>query len=373
MQQLIERIRERLKQSAYVNEAAISHGVVMPIVAALGWDTADPLQVVPEFPIEGRGRADFALFGVGRKPSIIIEVKGVGRAVEADRQLFEYAFHQGVPLCVLTDGREWSFYLPGGQGSYEDRRVYRLQLDDREPAECERILWRYMARERVRDQSAFEDAQRDHRDAAGRREAQTVLPKAWADLVDEVDGMIVQIVADKAEALCGFRPAEDEVRAFLRKLALRQTNVGKPMLVNPPPVVPTSSPARMETDKSSGPRALATKTVSFRLRGERHESGSARQAVVDLLRLLIAQPGGADKISELSEALRTKSLSIVDRSPELINPNRPDLADAADIGGGWMIGLRMNNRSKMGVIRTAAKVYGLRVPEDLDIALPNGG
>ena len=49
MQQLIEQIRGRLQRSAYVNEAAIGHGVVMPIINALGWDTADPQQVrMPE-------------------------------------------------------------------------------------------------------------------------------------------------------------------------------------------------------------------------------------------------------------------------------------------------------------------------------------
>ena len=119
MQILIGQIRERLQRSAYVNEAAISHGVVMPIINALGWDTADPQQVVPEFSISG-GRVDFALFGLGHKPAVFIEVKQVGRAVAGDRQLFEYCFHQGVPLCVLTDGREWSFYLPAGLESVSE-------------------------------------------------------------------------------------------------------------------------------------------------------------------------------------------------------------------------------------------------------------
>ena len=36
MQVLIGQIRERLQRSAYVNEAAISRGVVMPIINALG-------------------------------------------------------------------------------------------------------------------------------------------------------------------------------------------------------------------------------------------------------------------------------------------------------------------------------------------------
>ena len=218
MQVLIEQIRERLQRSAYVNEAAISHGVVMPIINALGWDTADPQQVVPEFSMSG-GRVDFALFGLGHKPAVFIEVKQVGRAMTGDWQLFEYCFHQGVSLCVLTDGREWSFYLPGEHGSYEDRRVYRLQLNDREPAKCEQMLLRYLSRDRVQDQSAFEDAQRDHRDATRNREAVNLLPKAWREVADEAHDQVVDALTDKAEALCGYKPATAEVVAFLRMLA----------------------------------------------------------------------------------------------------------------------------------------------------------
>jgi hypothetical protein len=218
MLQLIERIRERLAQGAYANEAAISHGVVTPILNALGWDSADPQQLVPEFAIPARGRIDFALFTLGQRPAVFIEVKGVGLTFEGDRQLFEYAFHEGVPFCVLTDGRQWSFYLPGGQGSYDDRRVYRLQLDDREPEECARILTRYLARERVRDGSALIDAQRDYRDAAGRRQAVTALPRAWADLVEAPHELLIETVGNKAEALWGSSHRLPMSRRFLRAL-----------------------------------------------------------------------------------------------------------------------------------------------------------
>ena len=114
------------------------------------------------------------------RPSVFIEVKGVGRSLEGDKQLFEYAFHEGVPLCVLTDGREWSFYLPSGQGTYEDRRVYRLQIDDRAPEDSESSLQRYLSRDRVRSGAAFEAALQDYRDAAAKREAARVIPAAWS-------------------------------------------------------------------------------------------------------------------------------------------------------------------------------------------------
>ena len=217
MQELLGRIRGHLAGNSYANEAAISHHIVTPILRDLGWDSSDPGQLAPEYSVPGRGRVDFALLNRG-KPVIFIEVKAVGRALDGDRQLFEYAFHQGLPLCVLTDGREWSFYVPAGQGSYEDRRVYRLQLDDREPVECARALTRYLARDRVRSGKAFDDAQADSRDAAGRREANAVLPRAWAALVDAPEEMLIALLSDQAELLCGYRPTAEDTLGFLRRL-----------------------------------------------------------------------------------------------------------------------------------------------------------
>lgn len=65
MIELLQRIGERLQSSAYVNEAAITHGIVSPVLKELGWDTADPRQVIPEFS-NARGRVDFALIGLAQ-------------------------------------------------------------------------------------------------------------------------------------------------------------------------------------------------------------------------------------------------------------------------------------------------------------------
>jgi hypothetical protein len=37
---------------------------------------------------------------------VFIEVKQIGRSDGGERQLFEYAFHRGVPMTILTDGQE---------------------------------------------------------------------------------------------------------------------------------------------------------------------------------------------------------------------------------------------------------------------------
>jgi hypothetical protein len=368
MLQLIERIRERLAQGAYVNEAAISHGIVTPILNALGWDSADPDQMVPEFSIQ-RGRVDFALFGLGHRPAVFIEVKGIGRAMDGDRQLFEYSFHQGVPLCVLTDGREWSFYVPSGQGSYEDRRVYRLQLDDREPDECARILNRYLDRSRVRDGSAFEDAQRDYRDAAGRREATNSLPRAWHTLILEADERLVETLIDKTEALCGFKPAEADVLSFLRRLrpveGATLTGRGKS-----PTLGPAVAPREAETPPAApiSPAAV-DRSVSFTMLGQQRSFPNAASALVELLRVIAERD--TSRIADLAEAVRGRSRSLIARTVAEINPARPDLAHAAEFAPGWFIGLNISNRQKMAIIRTACELFGIRMPEDLVIQLPN--
>jgi hypothetical protein len=371
---LIERIRERLAQGAYANEAAVSHGIVTPILNALGWDSADPDHMVPEFSIV-RGRVDFALFGLGHRPAVFIEVKGIGRAVEGDRQLFEYSFHEGVPLCVLTDGREWSFYVPAGQGSYEDRRVYRLQLDDRDPAQCERILTRYLSRERVRNGAAFEDAQRDYRDAAGRREAATALPRAWDALLTESETLLIDIVGDRAEALCGFKPSAADVLQYLRRLrpgeegTVQLPRSGRSLNGRRTAVgdgATTGTPGASHDDATI---ESADRSVTFSLFGKARTCPTASFALIEILKELAMRD--PTKIPALAEAVRGRTRNLIARSVAEINPARPDLARSVEFAPGWLIGLNISNREKMAIVRTACEIFGLRMPEDIDLTLPN--
>ena len=373
MLELITRVRARLANGSYANEAGISHGVVSPLLNALGWDSSDPEQLVPEFS-SGKGRVDFALMGLGRRPGVFIEVKNVGRAVDGDRQLFEYAFHEGVPLCVLTDGREWSFYLPGAQGSYEDRRVYRLQLDDRDPSECESVLVRYLSRDRVRSGAAYEDAQRDYRDAAGKREASTALPRAWATLLAEPEELLLELVADKAEALCGFRPVAADVLRFLKGLGAGSAmpSMARPTKIEPQATSAHPSPPRAIAAVSSATATrpiAAPRSITYRLFGEERSAVNGNDALVTILGALCSRDPG--KLPELAKAVEGRSRNHIAQSADEIYPSRPDLARAAEFHRGWLVGLNISNREKMGIVRAACTVYGLTMPDDIDISLPN--
>lgn len=356
MLELIKVICGRLQDSQYASEAGINHGVISPILNALGWDSADPGQVVPEYKVEG-GAVDFALLGPNRKPRVFIEAKALGRAAEGDIQLLGYAFKYGVPLGVLTDGRDWSFYLPGGMGSYQDRRIYRLQLDERSLQHSSDILNRYLSRDRVLSGAAFEDAKADHDSAAGSRDAIAMLPHAWRELVAEAHELIVDTLAEKADALSGYRPEDRHVAAFLTSLRV------------PPAAAANSKPTVLKPVVGTAPVA-AGKTIEYTLFGERRSSPSASRALVDILRTLEART--PNRLQALADAVRTKRMAHIAHSPAEINPRKPEIARAVEIATGWMVGLNIDNRTKMMIVRAAATVYELDVPLDLDIAMPNG-
>src|SRR5260370_717107 len=140
----VEEIREAIRMGQFTNEAAVCQGIVLRLLHALSWPTYDTQIVFPEYSVEGR-RVDFALCHPARKPLVFIEVKQIGQSDgAAERQLFEYAFHKGVPMAILTDGQEWQFFLPAEQGEYGERRVYKLDIVEPEIDQTISPLERYL-------------------------------------------------------------------------------------------------------------------------------------------------------------------------------------------------------------------------------------
>lgn len=105
LQGRIEQHRPALLQS----EALTRYALIDPLLRALGWDTADPALVTPEYSV-GNGRADYALLSGNGKPQAFIEAKKLDETLESPRnveQVFTYALTQQVKYAGLTDGNRW--------------------------------------------------------------------------------------------------------------------------------------------------------------------------------------------------------------------------------------------------------------------------
>ena len=352
-------ITTRLRQGKFPNEQAISQGIVLRVFQELGWDTWDTTVVWPEYQT-GEGRADFALCHPPSKPAVFTEVKQPGKAEDAVRQSLEYAFHKGVPFVVLTDGRTWSFYLPAEQGSYEDRRVYKLDFYERPPAEAGEILLRYLERARVESGEALEAARKEYRSRNRRSQAKAAIPEAWSELVEKGDELLVDMLAGAVESKTGVRPDNDDVAEFLAGLG--RTVIVEVAQHNAPQ--PTRSfPKPATTPNSNGESSRRGKLV---LLGKAHSYHNAKDAMVIVLSELAKSDSSfLERCSQHPDAQGRKRRYIA-RSPEELYPDRDDLRDMREsLPGGWLVATNLNNVLKKTIIRLATEVAGLTFGKDV--------
>ncbi len=379
LEQSIEATTTLLRQGRLPNEQAVSQSVVLRLLSDLGWDVYDPAVVWPEY-ATGEGRVDFALCHPPTRPKVFIEVKQMGRAADGVRQALEYAFHTGVPLIVLTDGRTWSFYLPAEQGSYEDRRVYMLDLYERSGQEAADTFREYLDRARVSSDAAIEHARTEYRRRNRRAQARSALVQAWRDLVNQGDETLVELVSAAVESRVGIRPDGDDVADYLKglgTLGIPAQAEASPTGPNPPresttrprpPAAAAGAPPRPAPLNVSPPPAVPTgqRAGTLLIRGQSFPYQNAKDAMNLVLRTLAeADPGFMERLAR-HPRLAGRTRRYVATSTELLYPDREDLRDLHEqLTGGWLVSTNLNNNLKGTIIRAACEVAGLAFGRDV--------
>lgn len=140
--QLSERI-EKLKDSISTEEAT-KNAFIMPLIAALGYDVFNPLEVVPEMDcdlVKKKGeKIDYAIMRDG-SPILLMECKHWKQNLNLhDTQLQKYFVASNARFGVLTNGIEYRFYTDLEKSNIMDDKPFlvvdMLNLSD---ADVERV------------------------------------------------------------------------------------------------------------------------------------------------------------------------------------------------------------------------------------------
>jgi hypothetical protein len=387
----IAKVRTGLQGGQFVNEAAVSQGILLPTLYELGWPVFNTGIVMPEFSVEGR-RVDYALCHPANRPSIFVEVKRVGFSEGADRQLFEYAFHEGVPMAILTDGQEWSFYLPGEQGHYEERRVYKLDVLERDIQEVTSTLNRYLQYSRVCSGEALSAARADYQNVARVRVIESHLPKAWSTLLATQDPTLLTLLAEKVEDLCGYKPDLDACAQFLSaqvtdvkkvrlskssrsKSSRHQKHASEPSqspdpenskpLSSPQPELPESGAP--SSPSVSSPINVAAKGFSFVFKGQTYQAKSARDLMVQAFqRLAEDDESFLERFAARKHGRKRRYLA---QDKYDLYPGRPDLAEnhACEVVPGWWLGTNYSRGNIQEILTLAIEVSRPAIREQINI------
>lgn len=352
MQKVIKQVCDSIEAGHFVNESAISTGIVLPILQGLGWPVFNPAIVTPEYTV-GKGRVDFALRDMSGKPRIFLEVKMFDKAdATGNKQLFEYAFHQGIPMAVLTDGRIWSFYFPGGEGPYEDRQLTQVNLPGDAANKSINALRRYMYHERVLSEDFLTLIQGDYQKATQRKMITETLPRAWAQFISNPDKAIVNLLMDKVESLCRIRPEYDVCVKFIKSIESQ---------------VEVTSVVHSVTGTSE---LKPSRSYGFTYQGKTYSAKTLWKIVKRIL--LLFDQEDAHFLDNLSERAQGPKRNLIAQSKEETYPNPPESLSSkycTELCPGWWINTTYDKTKYENHIKIACEIAGVEFGKDLVLHL----
>ena len=136
---VIETLKSRINEHRSVlqgNEAQTRMSLIDPLLRALGWDTANPALVRPEYVVNDR-RADYALMNAQGDVVVFLEAKNLGEQLANHRsQVVAYASELGIRFPALTNGNEWEVYDNSQLVPIEQRRVLNVSIANDPSPKC---------------------------------------------------------------------------------------------------------------------------------------------------------------------------------------------------------------------------------------------
>ncbi|MEA3474919.1 MAG: restriction endonuclease subunit R [Candidatus Cloacimonadota bacterium] len=214
------------------DEAATKQAIVLRLLSLLGWDTFNISEVSPEYSV-GSQRVDYSL-RINNSNKVFIEVKKISEELENHQaQLLNYSFQEGVKLAVLTNGITWWFYLPLNEGSWEQRKFYSIDLLQQESENVADRFIDFLSKENVSSGQAITNAEAIYTSQKKKNIIQLTIKKAWNKIISESDDLLVDLLNETTEKLCGYKATDEQIENFLSKnkdsLIISEIQVQKPV------------------------------------------------------------------------------------------------------------------------------------------------
>jgi len=219
LKDFIEKLKSNPKISSF-DEASTKQAIVLPMLYLLGWDTQERDDVTPEYSV-GNRRVDYALRN-NNKNKFFLEVKKPSEDLSGhDKQLLDYSFQQGVELATLTNGITWWFYLPMKGGvEWASRKFYTIDIIQQEIDIVSSKLVALLSKDNLLSGEAVKEAESIYEDRLKKKTIKDTLPEAWNKIISDTDTLLVDLLTETTEKICGYKPEIDDVKQFLKRSAI---------------------------------------------------------------------------------------------------------------------------------------------------------
>ncbi len=267
------------------DEAATKQAIVVKLLSLLGWDIFNIDEVKPEYSVNDR-RVDYSL-RIGSANKVFIEVKKITEELENHQeQLLSYSFKEGVKLSILTNGITWWFYLSLLEGSWEQRKFCTIDIYQQESKDIASKFFDFLSKDNVGNEKAIQNAESIYKGQQKQNILKDTLPKAWNKIIEESDELLIELINDTTEKLCGFKADTEMIKQFLSEnknhllipstLSTRITQPARLQVTHPSPV-----------SVSYRPEIYSGKSIkSFYFRGSQYDVWTWKELLIKLCDIL---------------------------------------------------------------------------------------
>jgi len=272
------------------DEAATKQAVILKLLSILEWDTFNIEEVRPEYSV-GSKSVDYSL-RIANSNKVFLEIKRIGENLEKHQeQLLNYSFQEGVKLATLTNGVTWWFYLPLYEGNWEQRRFYTIDIRQQESTEASIKFIDFLSKDNIATGKAIQNAETIYKSRKKQTKIKNALPDAWNKIIFEDNELMIDLLSETTEKICGYKPDSDVVKHFLSEYK-DQLFISESVRITTTSIKDKIS--LLETDKTT------------KIAGER----TPRQAFrIPILKVLI-EIGGRGKVKEILKKLEIEMKNV---------------------------------------------------------------
>lgn len=228
---------------------------------------------------------------------------------------------------------------------------------------------RYLAYSEVLSGKAIQNARDDYKNVSKDRQIQNTLPEAWRRLLEEEDDLLLELVADKVETICGFKPSLDTVANFIsKKVSSGTINLSTPSPLSS--VQQKTQPLIHSAQKAEHidyNDAVSFKDFSgFVLDGIKHQGRTAKDVMIKVLGELRSRDDSfLQRFASLPHHGRRRRY--ISRNKMELYPGRSDLCEefSEQHFGDWWISTNHSKKTIKEIIEIACQVLGIKFGKDL--------
>ncbi|MGB8425731.1 MAG: hypothetical protein WCD88_08105, partial [Desulfobacterales bacterium] len=195
------------------DKASTKQAIVIRLLSLLGWDIFDVDEVKPDHALKSV-LVDYAL-RIKDATVVYIGVEKVGENLSYhQKELLGGTGKEDVPLCVLTNGVAWWFYLSAGDGSFEQKRFCMLDMLKQPPEEIAAGLIELLEKDQVAKGKALKVAEAMQLKRQ-RKVIEKAMADAWEKMMNSPPEALIKLFGEAVEKLCGYKPDKEMTVSFL--------------------------------------------------------------------------------------------------------------------------------------------------------------